>query len=66
MLLAEFVLLLANLIYATSYVTTRIVLVDVGPAALALARLVIGSAIIRAENPSDAYKQLYTEANALG
>ncbi|KKW35341.1 hypothetical protein A2852_01695 [Candidatus Adlerbacteria bacterium RIFCSPHIGHO2_01_FULL_54_23] len=29
-------------------------------------RLVIGSAIIRAENPSDAYKQLYTEANALG
>lgn len=46
MLLAELVLLVANLIYATSYVTTRVVLVDVGPATLALARLVIGSAIL--------------------
>lgn len=46
MLLPELVLLAANLIYATSYVATRVVLADVGPATLALARLVIGSAIL--------------------
>ncbi|MBI2525614.1 MAG: DMT family transporter [Candidatus Rokubacteria bacterium] len=46
MLMAETVLLLANLIYATSYSATRVVLADVGPATLALARLVIGSAIL--------------------
>jgi len=44
--LAELVLLVANLIYATSYVVTRVVLADVGPAMLALIRLVIGSAIL--------------------
>lgn len=46
MRLPELVLLAANLIYATSYVATRVVLADVGPATLALARLVIGSAIL--------------------
>lgn len=46
MTVAEWVLLLANIVYATSYVATRVALEDVPPAALALARLVIGSAIL--------------------
>jgi drug/metabolite transporter (DMT)-like permease len=46
MLLAEVVLVLANLVYATSYVTTRLTLGHVGPATLALARLLIGAAIL--------------------
>jgi drug/metabolite transporter (DMT)-like permease len=45
-LVPQLVLLAANLVYATSYVTTRVVLEEVGPATLALARLVIGSAIL--------------------
>jgi drug/metabolite transporter (DMT)-like permease len=43
---AEWVLLVANVVYATSYVATRVALEDVPPAALALARLVIGSALL--------------------
>ncbi len=46
MLVPQLVLLVANLIYATSYVATRVVLEEIGPAALALARLLIGSAIL--------------------
>jgi len=43
---AYLVFLLANAVYGTSYVATRIVLEhDVGPATLAVARLVIGAAI---------------------
>jgi drug/metabolite transporter (DMT)-like permease len=37
----EIVLLVANCVYATSYVVTRIVLDDVGPATLAFARLAV-------------------------
>ncbi len=40
------VLLAANILYATSYTVTRVVLADVGPATLGLARLVIGAAIL--------------------
>jgi len=40
--LAYLVLLGANVVYATSYVATRVTLGSVPPAALALARLVIG------------------------
>jgi len=43
---AYLVLLVTNLVYATSYVATRIVLDDVPPALLALIRLVIGAAIL--------------------
>ena len=43
---AYLVLLVANVIYGTSYVATRIVLHDVGPATLALARLAIGALVI--------------------
>ena len=39
-------LLAANLVYATSYVVTRVVLGDLPPAFLALVRLVIGAAIL--------------------
>jgi drug/metabolite transporter (DMT)-like permease len=40
------VLLLGNAVYGTSYVATRIVLEDVGPATLAFARLAIGALIL--------------------
>jgi len=43
---AYLVLLVANAIYGTSYVATRIVLQDMGPATLALARLAIGAVIL--------------------
>ena len=43
---AEWVLLLANVVYATSYVVTRAVLTEVPPATLALARVALGSAIL--------------------
>jgi drug/metabolite transporter (DMT)-like permease len=43
---ADVVLLLTNAVYATSYVAARVVLDDVGPALLALLRLVIGTAIL--------------------
>jgi drug/metabolite transporter (DMT)-like permease len=43
---AYLVLLVANAIYGTSYVATRIVLHDVGPATLAVARLAIGAMVI--------------------
>jgi drug/metabolite transporter (DMT)-like permease len=39
-------LFVANLIYATSYVATRIVLDDLPPALLALVRLVVGAALL--------------------
>ncbi len=39
-------LLAANLVYATSYVATRVVLDDLPPALLALVRLVVGAAIL--------------------
>ena len=39
-------LLAANLVYATSYVVTRVVLGDLPPAFLALVRLVVGAAIL--------------------
>ena len=40
------VLLAANAIYGTSYVATRVVLDDVGPATLALVRLVVGALLL--------------------
>jgi drug/metabolite transporter (DMT)-like permease len=43
---AYLVLLVANAIYGTSYVATRIVLHDVGPATLAVARLALGAMVI--------------------
>ena len=43
---AYLVLLIANAIYGTSYVTSRVVLQDVPPAALAVARLALGAAVI--------------------
>lgn len=43
---AYLVLLVTNLVYATSYVATRLALDDVPPALLALIRLVIGTAIL--------------------
>jgi len=43
---AEVVLVLANIVYATSYVATRLTLADIPPSALALSRLVIGSLIL--------------------
>jgi drug/metabolite transporter (DMT)-like permease len=43
---AEVVLVLANIVYATSYVATRVALENVPPSTLALIRLVIGSLIL--------------------
>src|SRR5882762_1540230 len=43
---ASLVLLAANVVYATSYVVTRVVLDDVPPTILALLRLVIGAAVL--------------------
>ena len=43
---AEVVLVLANIIYATSYVATRVALEYVPPSTLALIRLVIGSLVL--------------------
>jgi len=43
---AYLVLLVANAIYGTSYVATRTVLHDVGPATLAVARLALGAMVI--------------------
>jgi drug/metabolite transporter (DMT)-like permease len=43
---AYLVFLVANIVYGTSYVATRIVLHDVGPATLAVARLAIGAVIL--------------------
>src|SRR5262245_60777940 len=43
---ADALLLVANVVYATSYVTTRVTLEVVPPATLALARLVIASLIL--------------------
>ncbi|HSB42821.1 MAG TPA: DMT family transporter, partial [Methylomirabilota bacterium] len=43
---AYLVLLLSNLVFATGYSVSRIVLDDVGPVTLAMARLLIGSAIL--------------------
>ena len=46
MILAYLTLLGANVVYATSYVATRVTLGSVPPATLALARLVIGSLVL--------------------
>ena len=43
---AYVVLLVSNLIFATGYSVSRIVLEDIGPATLAMARLTIGSLIL--------------------
>ena len=43
---AYVVLLVSNLVFATGYSVSRIVLEDVGPAALAMARLTIGALIL--------------------
>src|SRR5438445_13041128 len=43
---ASLLLLAANVVYATSYVVTRVVLDDVPPTILALLRLVIGAAVL--------------------
>ena len=43
---AYVVLLIANLVYATGYTVTRVVLFDVGPATLALARLALGALVL--------------------
>ena len=43
---AYVVLLVANIIYATGYTVTRVTLEDVGPATLALGRLVIGTLVL--------------------
>jgi drug/metabolite transporter (DMT)-like permease len=45
-ILADLVLLGANIVYATSYVATRVTLGSVPPATLALARLVIGGLVL--------------------
>jgi drug/metabolite transporter (DMT)-like permease len=56
---AYVVLLGANLVYATSYVATRVVLEDLPPALLALVRLVVGAAVLvplaRILEPAPAY-----------
>src|SRR5262245_9704785 len=39
-------LLLANIVYGTGYAVTRVVLADVGPATLALARLGLGALVL--------------------
>ena len=53
------ILLVANLVYSTSYVATRVVLDDLPPAFLALVRLVIGAAVLvpiaRALEPAETY-----------
>ncbi|HEU5324153.1 MAG TPA: DMT family transporter, partial [Methylomirabilota bacterium] len=55
---ASLLLLVANLVYATSYVATRLTLDAVPPTTLALARLALGAAILlplaRAEGPAPA------------
>src|SRR5882672_10613498 len=43
---ASLVLLAVNVVYATSYVATRLVLDDVPPTTLALLRLVLGAAVL--------------------
>ena len=43
---AAVLLLVTNVVYATSYVVTRLVLDDVPPATLALLRLVLGAAVL--------------------
>ena len=43
---AYLVLIVANAIYGTSYVASRVVLQDVGPATLALVRLGIGALLL--------------------
>src|SRR5437870_8976839 len=43
---ADTLLLAANIVYATSYVVTRLVLDDVPPMTLALLRLVLGAAVL--------------------
>ena len=43
---AAILLLVANVVYATSYVVTRLVLDDVPPTILALLRLVVGAAVL--------------------
>jgi len=40
------VLLIANLVYATGYTVTRVVLADIGPATLALVRLALGAVVL--------------------
>ncbi len=45
-LLPDVVLLLANVLYSTSYVASRVVLETVPPASLALIRLVVGALIL--------------------
>jgi drug/metabolite transporter (DMT)-like permease len=45
---AAILLLVTNVVYATSYVVTRLVLDDVPPATLALLRLVLGAAVLLA------------------
>jgi drug/metabolite transporter (DMT)-like permease len=45
---AYLVLVVANLVFATSYAVTRVVLQDVGPATLGLARAAIGAAVLAA------------------
>jgi len=45
---AYLVLILANLVFATSYAVTRVALDDVGPATLGLARGAIGAAVLAA------------------
>jgi drug/metabolite transporter (DMT)-like permease len=43
---AYFVLFVANFVYATSYVVTRLVVDEIAPALLALIRLVVGAAVL--------------------
>ncbi len=43
---ADVALLLANVVYGTSYVVTRVALADVPPATLALLRVLIGAAVL--------------------
>src|SRR5438445_12740347 len=44
--IASLLLLVANVVYATSYVVTRVVLDDVPPTILALLRLALGAAVL--------------------
>jgi drug/metabolite transporter (DMT)-like permease len=43
---ADLILIVTNVVYATSYVATRLVLDDIPPATLALIRLIIGSLVL--------------------
>ena len=43
---ADLVLVVANVVYATSYAARRLTLVHVPPATLALSRLVIGALVL--------------------